>query len=97
LVRLWWMLLGNAVLALSAVFIAHNTGGFFHAADAVFWCTVASLALTRYVDIRFLDGLTAAGAPASTRLWVKYSAVLVVLSAIVWALAHAANYVFVSR
>jgi len=91
------MLLGNAVLALSAVFIFHNTTGFFHAADVVFWCTAASLVLIRYIDIRFLDGLTATGEPASMRHWVRYTVVLVVCSAAAWAFAHVANHLFVSR
>jgi len=95
LVRLWWMLLGNGVLALSAVFIFHNATGFFHPADVVFWCAVASLVLARYLDIRFLDGLTATGAYASTRHWVKYAILLVICSAAVWALAHAGNHLFV--
>ena len=95
--RLWWMLLGNAVLALSAVFILHNTVGFLHAADVVFWCTAASLVLVRYIDIQFLNGLTATGAPASTRHWIKYTILLLVCSAVVWALAHAASRLFVGR
>jgi hypothetical protein len=97
LARLWWMLFGNAVLALSAVFIFHNTAGFFHTADAVFWCAVASLVLVRYLDVRFLDGLTATGARASTRHWVKYTVLLVVCSAVVWAFAHTANSLFMNR
>jgi hypothetical protein len=97
LARLWWMLLGNAVLALSVVFIFHNTTGFFHAADVVFWCAAASLVLIRYVDIRFLNGLTAIGEPASMRHWVRYTVVLIVCSAAAWILAHAVNQLLVSR
>jgi hypothetical protein len=97
LARLWWMLAGNAVLALSAVFILHNTTGFFHTADVVFWCAAASLVLIRYLDIRFLNGLTATGAPASARHWIKYTILLLVCSAVVWALAHAASRLFAGR
>jgi len=97
LARLWWMLLGNAVLALSAVFILHNTTGFFHTADVVFWCTAASLLMVRYIDIRFLNGLTATGVPTSMRHWIKYTIILIVCSAAVWTFAHMANPLFVSR
>jgi hypothetical protein len=90
------MLLGNALLALSAVFILHNRTGFFHTADVVFACTAVSLVLIRYLDIRFLNGMTATGAPASTRNWVKYVVILVACAAVVWAGAHVANQVFVS-
>lgn len=96
LTRLWWMLAGNAVLALSVVFILHNTKGFFHAADVVFWCAVASLLLVRYIDIRFLDGLTATGAYATMRHWTRYAIVLVVCSGAVWTLTHVASY-FIHR
>jgi len=95
--RLFWMLLGNAILALSVVFIFENKGGFFHTADWVFWITVATLMLVRYLDIRLLGGTTATGADATTAHWVKYVALLVACSATIWALAHLANHLFVSR
>jgi hypothetical protein len=97
LARLFWMLFGNAILAFSIVFILHNQGGFLHTADAVFWITVALLVLVRYLDIRFCNGLTAAGAPASKRHWVKYVVILLIASTSAWILAHAANYLFVTR
>jgi hypothetical protein len=95
--RLWWMLLGNAILALSIVFVVENKEGFFHTADWVFWITVATLILVRYLDIRLLDGTTATGAHATTIHWVKYVALLAACTTAVWALAHAANYWLVSR
>jgi len=95
--RLWWMLLGNAILAFSLIFIYENKGGFFHAADWVFWITVATLVVARYLDIRFFHGQTATGAPASMRHWVKYVVLLLALSATVWALAHAANHLFTAQ
>lgn len=33
LARLWWMLLGNILLAFSIISIFQNRGSFFHAAD----------------------------------------------------------------
>jgi hypothetical protein len=95
--RLFWMVVGNAVLAFSAVFILENKSGFFHAADVVFWCAAGVLIVVRYLDIRFCNGLTAVGTPASMRHWVRYVVVLLVVSTVVWILAHAANYLFVAR
>ena len=95
--RLWWMLLGNAILALSIVFVVENKEGFFHTADWVFWITLASLVLIRYADIRFFDGCTATGAQATTIHWVKYVGLLVACSTTAWVLAHVANYWLVSR
>jgi hypothetical protein len=46
LARLWWMLFGNVVLALSLIFILRHEGGFFHPADWVFWITIAGVFLT---------------------------------------------------
>jgi len=95
--RIWWMFLGNVIPAFCLVFIYDNTRGFFQAADIVFWVTVASLVLVRYLDIRFLNGRTASGdAPASIRHWVKYTVLLLACSAGVWALAHALSYLFVA-
>jgi len=93
--RLSWMLLGNVVLAFSALFIYQNEGGFFHAADWVFWITVATLVLIRYLDIRFLNGQTAMGECASITHWVRYAALLIACSTAVWVLAHTVNYLFV--
>jgi hypothetical protein len=97
LARLFWMLVGNAILAFSLVSLLHNKGGFLHTADWVFWITVVVLVLVRYLDIRFCNGQTAAGAPASSRHWVKYVVILLVVSTTTWILAHAANYLFVAR
>ncbi len=95
--RLWWMLLGNGILAFCVIFIFENKSGFLHAADWVFWIAVATLVVVRYLDIRFLHGETAAGGPASLRHWVKYVILLLVSSTAVWALAHAANHLFVTK
>ncbi len=97
LARLFWMLFGNALLAFSLIFILHNQGGFLHTADGVFWVTVAVLVLVRYLDIRFCNGLTAAGTPASSRHWIKYVIILLVASTTAWILAHAVNYLLVAR
>ncbi len=97
LARLWWMFLGNAVLAFSILLIVKNRGGFFHAADWIFWITMASLVLIRYVDIKFLNGCTVTDARASITHWIRYAAILTAGSAIVWALAHAASYLLTTR
>jgi len=97
LARLWWMLLGNVVLAFSLIFVFRNEGSFFHPADWVFWITVATFVAIRYLDIRFLDGQTATGEKASMTNWGRYVVLLLVCSTVLWAIAHAANYLFGSR
>jgi hypothetical protein len=97
LARLWWMFFGNVVLAFCILFIVENQGGFFRAADWVFWITLGSLVLVRYADIRFLEGRTGTGERASIAQWTRYAAVLTACAAAGWIIAHLANYVFVAR
>jgi hypothetical protein len=97
LARLFWLLVGNAILAISLVFILHNRSGFFHAADGVFWITAMALVLVRYLDIRYFHGQTATGAPASIRHWVRYAVGLAVCAAAGWVLAHAVSYLLATR
>ncbi len=97
LARFWWMFFGNMLFAFSLVFILLNQGGFFHPADWVFGISVASLVAVRYFDIRFCDGQTATGRRASLADWTRYSAVLLACAAILWGIAHTANYLFVDR
>jgi hypothetical protein len=44
--------------------------------------------IVRFLDIKFLDGQTAAGQPASIKHWLRYAIALVVISAVIWATAH---------
>jgi len=97
IMRLFWMVFGNAVLFISIMFIFQHEGGVFHAADVVFWITVAALVIVRYLDIKVLGGLTVTGVPASTAHWTKYVAILLISSTAVWGFAHAVNYLVVNR
>ena len=91
------MFFGNLVLAFCIIFIVQNGGGFLQTADWVFWIVLVSLVLIRYVDIRFLDGCTGAGEPASIAHWIRYATWLVACSTAVWVLAHVVGYLFATR
>ena len=95
LLRLFWMLLGNVILIVSVILIFQGKDWQFHTADAFFWGTVAALVLTRYLDIKFYNGLTASGEPASIANWRKYAITLLISSAAIWILTHLANYLMV--
>jgi hypothetical protein len=97
LARLFWMMVGNAILFFTTIFIFTNQGKMFNAADVVFWTTVAALALTRYIDVKFLGGMTVTDKPASMANWRKYTMFLLICSTAVWVLSHAINYLFVNR
>jgi len=92
LARMFWMLIGNMVLVISIIIIIQHKGPMFHAADVVFWVTIAALILVRYLDIKFWGGMTAAGGPATIANWNRYAAALLIGSVGVWALSHVVNY-----
>ena len=95
--RLFWMLVGNAILFFTTIFILTNQGKMFNAADVVFGITVALLVLTRYIDIKLLGGLTVTDKPASMANWRKYTIFLLIGSTAVWVLSHAINYLFINK
>jgi hypothetical protein len=48
--------------------------------------------IVRFLDIKFLDGQTATGEPATLAHWRRYAVLLIVISAIIWSAAHAVVY-----
>ena len=93
LVRLGWMVAGNAALYLSAVFIAKQRG-IPSFADGAFWLVVLACIGLRYLDIRFLKGQTASGEPATLADWRRYVLLLVALAFVLWVGAHAVGFLF---
>ena len=89
LVRLGWMMFGNAALAICIVTIATHTGSFLSAADAVFWVVVPLLIWLRHYDITRMHGQTTSGQPATLTHWKRYAGLLVAFAVVAWAAAHA--------
>ena len=87
MVRLIWMLFGNAALALLAVHIAQ--AGSFSMVDVLFWAVVVVMVGVRYIDVTRFGGLTAEGEPATLRHWRRYTGYLLAASAGLYTLAHA--------
>ncbi len=77
LIPMFWMLVGNGILALCAVAIVGGETDLFGVADVFYWLTVGSLVTARYVDIRYLSGRTAEGKPATMAHWRRYSIILI--------------------
>ena len=92
LVRMTWMVVGNAVLAICAVLIAAPRSGFLTPADAVFWAALLAVIAIRHVDITRLGGQTASGEPATLRHWRRYAFGMTGVAAAVWAAAHLAAH-----
>ena len=90
LARLYWMLVGNAILSLIVIGIVAQQGRErAWITDAAFWTVVASLVLVRYLDIALLYGTTASGEPASFGHWYRYAWRLLLLALAGWIVAHA--------
>ena len=87
--RIFWMLIGNAILLACAYGIIQHRSSLLSMADALYWATVGSLFAARYIDIRYLYGLTAEGDPATMAHWGRYATVLGVVSTGLWLGAHA--------
>ncbi len=85
-IRMIWLLAGNAALFMLAVLIFQKRG--FSALDAGFWAIVVALVLLRYVDITRLKGLTANSEPATLKHWRSYVVKLLLISGTMWGLAH---------
>lgn len=73
LVRLYWLFLGNALLFFLLVFIFEKHPKLPSLLDAAYSVALASLILVRYVDIRFLNGQTGEGKPATMAHWHRYA------------------------
>jgi hypothetical protein len=85
------MLLGNFALAIAAVAIAQRPeGALVSAADVVYWLAVAGMVAARYADIRFFGGKTSDGRPATMSDWGRYTLIVAVAAAAVWAVVRLA-------
>ena len=94
LVRLLWMVIGNLILFFVACGIVAGQNKGVGSKDATYAIIVVLLMLTRYIDIKYLGGFTAQGAPASMRHWCRYIAGLIICGCLIWGLAHMVNYLF---
>ncbi len=86
LVRLFWFFGGNILLLFLLISIFHRRS--FTISDLGFWIVVGCLVISRYVDIRYLNGQTAESEPATMNHWRRYSAMLLAVALGVWGLTH---------
>jgi hypothetical protein len=96
LARPFWMFFGNFVLMICAANILMGESSSNRTSDIIFWCAVAAMIIVRLLDIKFLNGQTATGEPASVKHWRRYAIMLVLISAVIWAAAHATAHLFKS-
>ena len=85
LTRLYWMFLGNALLAIVLAYLIQNHPKFPSLLDAGYLLVLASLVAVRYIDISHFKGATTDGeTPATMDDWRKHSLFLVTGSVAVW-------------
>jgi hypothetical protein len=85
LLRMFWLVWGNAGLLLTVGMICREPAWTFSALDAVFWGLVIALLAARFFDITRFRGVTASNEPANTGHWLRYALKLVLISALLWA------------
>ena len=86
--RLFWMLVGNAIVYASLFVIIVNQFAFPGIFDGVILLTVVLMIVARRVDITWWQGKTITGEPATLVHWRDYAVTLVWLTSIVSTLAH---------
>lgn len=89
LMRIWWMFLGLGALLVVLVVMAFERGDLPSLIDAVFAALVVSLVAARFTDVRFFEGTTAEGAPATMGDFRRYALRLAAGSATGWGVANA--------
>lgn len=86
--RLFWMLISNAIVYASLAVIAMEGAAFPSPLDGVVWVTVVLSILARRIDITRWSGKTASGEPATLAHWRRYAATVLIVTAAASALVH---------
>jgi len=88
--RLYWIMIGNAVLAIAAVFPVAYPQLLTAPLLGIYVLGVATLIAARYIDIRYCGGQTVDGTPANLSHWKRYVMILLPVSFLllvgVWAI-----------
>lgn len=88
LLRLFWLLLGNAALVLVVLQLLLHPGGWFSGLDAVYWSVVVLIVAARYADICYYKGTTAEGKPSTLEDWRRYTFIIVLSASAAWLTVH---------
>lgn len=83
LLRIYWVMIGNALLFLTGLTIISSKNVLFH--SILFWVIMVSLLLARYLEIRYCKGHKSDSPELATiQDWKKYSKFLVIFSLVFW-------------
>lgn len=89
LIRLYWMLFGNSALLILALFIATHKYDMLLVASLAYFAIIVSMVVVRYVDIRFFNGETVDGRPATMEHWRRYAMIIAIAGLAAWLVALA--------
>jgi hypothetical protein len=89
--RMFWSLIGNAILFFLAAGI-YRTQTAISIFDIEFLGVVLLLIIVRYLDIKYLKGVTVEGLPATMEHWRKYVKHILLISSGLWILAHILSF-----
>jgi hypothetical protein len=88
LLRLFWILAGNAAIYLALATIAATKPPLPSSLDFVVGITLILMIAARWLDITRNDGRTVSGEPATLRHWRRHAVMLVGATLAAWSLAH---------
>jgi hypothetical protein len=88
--RLFWLMIGNALLALALLQILFSQAPFFSGVDLFFWSVVGGMIAARFADVAYFRPATAAAQPTALSSGWQYVLTLIVAAATAWILAHLA-------
>lgn len=86
--RVFWMMIGPAILFLLALTIARQGGGWFTPKDIGFLLVLAGMVVGRFVEFRGGDPRTADGEPATPGHLRRYIATIIPIGLGIWAVAN---------
>jgi hypothetical protein len=89
LVRLFWLVAGNAALLAIAALIYRDDTHLLSPISLAYWGIVAAIAAARFYDVRKLGGQTTDGRKASEADLRAYWPRLVAFAGALWGAAHA--------
>ncbi len=81
-IRIYWMLYGNIITIFIALYILLKNPESSTLLSIFYFLNIACLVFLRYVDIRYLNGMTTECEPATMSHWKKYSIILIISSII---------------
>jgi hypothetical protein len=84
--RLYWMVVGNAITVVLWINIAFNLMPQFKTFSVLFFLNIAGMITARYTDIRYHNGETSNGDPATMGHWKKYVIILSIVAGGLWIL-----------